>query len=146
MIDFDNDDGADVLVVMNEESNAVWIDGEKVYEYDDLYRSSLMSVLADETGGKIASYEEKEAVIALTKGDGGAYINWELPQSLDDIVFADQVTIISISSSADLPDLENFDQGENEYLIIQNRTDALEDDFLRKNVPESVEIFDIQNR
>lgn len=144
MIDFDNDDGADVLVVFNGEAQAVWIDGERVYYHDDLYRSNFMHLIEENTDGVLASYDEKEAVLNARTED---YIpRNDIPVELEDIVFADQVTTISISSSADLPQLENFNQGEGEYLIVQNRTGAFENKFLRRIAPDDVEIFHIQNR
>lgn len=146
VIDFDNDDGSDVLVVRNGEAKAIWIDGEKVYEYDDLYRGRLMRILDENTDGKISSYEEKEAVIDLTKGDGGAYVNWNLPEDLDNIVFSEDVDIVYVRTSDDLEALENYESEDTDYLIVRNYADSFSEDLIRRMLPEGVDVWDFQTR
>jgi len=135
MIDFDNETGSTVVVVKNGEADGVWIDGEKVYEHDSLYKSRLMRLLNLHTKGMISTYEEEEAVIDLTKED---YVGRELPESLDYIVFANKVNIECISSFGDIEKLEN----DSEYLIVKNFSD-FEEKVIRQE--SSAEIWDVQD-
>ena len=141
MIDFDSDDGADVLVVTSGEAEAVWIDGEKVYDHDDLRRTRLMDLLAQHTDGRIASYDEKEAVINKSTEE---WLDHSVPDSLDDIVFSEDITTIRIYDTDDLYKIQNFNQDDGEYLIVKNLTQDITDDFIRDYTPERIEVFDIQ--
>jgi len=136
MVDFDNNSGGDVVVVRNGESNGVWIDGEKVYEHDELHRNRLMRLLNLHTNGKISSYQERGAVIDLTKED--YTVPGDLPEDINDIVFSGEVETAHVRSFGDIEDLES----ESEYLIVKNFTD-LEERVIRQ--VSSVEIWDIQN-
>lgn len=135
MINFNNETGSSVVVVKNGEADGVWIDGEKVYEYDSLHKSRLMRLLNLHTNGMISTYEEEEAVIDLTKED---YVGRDLPESLDDIVFANQVDIDCVSSFGDIEKLEKS----NEYLIVKNFSDFEEKVVHQESSPE---IWDVQD-
>lgn len=135
MINFDNDVGADVIVVRNGESSGVWIDGEKVYEHDELHRNRLMRLLNLHTNGKISSYQERGAVIDLTKKDYA--VSGDLPEDINDIVFSGEVKTAHVRSFSDIEDLES----ESEYLIVKNFSDFKERVIREQS---SAEIWDVQ--
>ena len=135
MVDFDNDVGADITVVRNGESNGVWIDGEKVYEHDELHRNRLMRLLNLHTNGKISSYQERGAVIDLTKENYA--VPGDLPEDINDIVFSGEVETAHVRSFSDIENLES----ESEYLIVKNFSD-LKERVIRQQ--SSAEIWDVQ--
>lgn len=132
-------DGAEVLVVHAEESKALYIDGEQVYNYDDLPTSRIMAFINDHTDGNLAAFGTQEAV--YDKRTGESLYNKDLPEDPSDIVFGHQISTIRIRTADDLQKLDSDTARNAEYLQVRVTGDGISEDLIRNFVGEDVDIF-----
>ena len=135
--------GSDVFITRSGDMKAVWVDGEKVFEYDDLFRDKLMELIGECADGNVATYGEGEALV--DKRDM-SYIGSSMPDSLDDIIFSDDVEVITIQDAEDLR--ENLQTSRKDYVIIQIRAGIVDEEMVRDYASDEMgrNIFDIQDR
>lgn len=137
-----SDSGSDVFVGRSGEMKAVWIDGEKVFKYDDLFRDRLMELIGECADGNVATYGEGEPVV--DKRDM-SYIGSSMPDNLDHIIFSDEIEVVTIQDAEDLR--ENLQTSHKDYVIIQIRAGIVDEEMVRDYASDEMsrKIFDIQD-
>lgn len=122
------DEGAEILVAYSGENKAVYIDGEKVLEYDDLPREYLMKQIAENTDGNLAAYGEAEAM--YDRRNGERLYNKQLPEDPSDIVFSDEVETVNIQDAQDLR--EKLQSTTSDYVVVNIRAGIVDEEMVRE--------------
>lgn len=141
---FGEGDGSEVLVAFAGESVAVYIGGERVYESDDLPTSRLMRILSEKTDGNLAAFASREAV--RDRRTGETLYNEELPADPNDIVFSDELEVITLQDAEDLR--EKLQHSRNKYVIVQIRAGIIDEEMVRDYASDEIgrKIIEIQDR
>lgn len=121
-------EGAEVLVAFSGEAKAMYIDGEKVYDYDDLPLSRVMRILSEKTDGNLAAFAEREA--AYNKRNGERLYNEELPEDPSDIVFSEELETVNIQDAEDLR--EKLQPTSSRYVVVNIRAGIVDEEMVRE--------------
>jgi len=141
---YDLGDGAEVLLARAGESRAVYIDGEMVFSHDEMSTGILMDEIGEHTDGNLAGYREAEALYNRRTGQG--LYNEPLPEDPTDIIFSDEVEVITVQDAEDLR--ESLQHSRKDYVIIRILAGIIDEQMVREYASDEIEqkIVRVQDR
>lgn len=139
---YDLGDGAEVLLAHAGQSRAIYIDGEMVFSYDEMNTGILMDVVAEHTNGNLGGYREAKA---LYNGNGTSLYNDPLPENPTDIIFSDEVEIVTLQDAEDLR--ENLQYSTKNHVVVRIRAGIIDEQMVQEYASDSFfrKIIEIQN-
>jgi len=131
--------GIEVLHVHAEESHAIYIDGKKVASPKSAHKEAVFRAISESSDGNLSAYGSSAAVFHRETEE--SLYNEELPDDPSDIIYSEEIGLVSIRNSDDLKNRLQTTSSHHNYVMVEVWNDSFDEDFVRDFMSEKFEQF-----